>query len=175
LPTSITPLQIAFDWSDLHLHSFHIHGQDYGISRNGGVSLSSDPRKVHLGEFRFTINKRFVYEYDFGDRWEHEVRNERRLPLVGKKTYPVCIGGPEQDCGGPWAYVEYVDDHWCHPPLDDEEIRQVLSDMDELREAVELRWRGRRTSKGCHHGADRIDYFRFGLRRFRTQLREEIE
>jgi hypothetical protein len=151
-------LQIAFDWSDLHLHRFHIHGQDYGISRSAGVSFSSDPRKVHLGDFRFRINERFLYEYDFGDRWEHEVRIERRLPLVAKKIYPVCIGGrragPEEDCGGPWAYMEYVDDHWCHPPLEefsvmaeavsrlldaqqDEKIRQVLGDMDELREAVE--------------------------------------
>lgn len=53
-------LQIAFDGSDLHLHPFHIHGQDYGISRIGGPGFSSDPRKVHLGNFPFRINERFL-------------------------------------------------------------------------------------------------------------------
>ena len=28
-------LQIAFGWSDLHLHRFRIHGRNYGISRVG--------------------------------------------------------------------------------------------------------------------------------------------
>jgi hypothetical protein len=30
-------LQTAFGWSDEHLHRFHIHGQDYGVSRAGGI------------------------------------------------------------------------------------------------------------------------------------------
>jgi len=151
-------LQIAFDWSDLHLHRFHIHGRDYGISRIGGPSFSSNPRNVRLGDFRFWFNERFMYEYDFGDCWEHVVRIERRWSLEAKKVYPVCMGGrragPEEDCGGPEAYMEWVDDHWCHPPLedlsvmaetvsrlfdaqDDAKIREALGDLDELREAVE--------------------------------------
>lgn len=77
-------LQIAFDWSDLHLHRFHIHGQDYGISRIGGLSFSCDPHSVRLSDFQFRLNERFLYEYDFGDRWEHEVRVEQRLPLEAK-------------------------------------------------------------------------------------------
>ncbi|MDE3181012.1 MAG: plasmid pRiA4b ORF-3 family protein [Acidobacteriota bacterium] len=151
-------LQIAFEWSGLHLHRFHIHGQDYGISLIGGPVFFSDPRKVHLGDFQFRINERFLYEYDFGDRWEHEVRIERRLAAEAKTIYPVCIAGrragPEEDCGGPWAYMEYVDDHWRHPPLEeisvmaeavshlldargDEKIRETLGNLDELREAVD--------------------------------------
>lgn len=105
-------LQIAFGWSGLHLHRFHIHGQDYGISLIGGPGFSSDPRKVHLGDFQFRTNERFLYEYDFGDLWEHEVRIERRMAAAAKAIYPVCIAGrragPEEDCGGPWAYMEYV-------------------------------------------------------------------
>src|SRR4249920_1530155 len=27
-----TMLQITFDWSDAHLHTFHVHGQDEGVS-----------------------------------------------------------------------------------------------------------------------------------------------
>ena len=32
-------LQIAFDWSDLHLHRFVIRGKEYGVSRMGCMSL----------------------------------------------------------------------------------------------------------------------------------------
>jgi hypothetical protein len=34
-------LQIAFDWSDEHLHRFRIHGKDYGIPQWGGSDASS--------------------------------------------------------------------------------------------------------------------------------------
>jgi len=151
-------LQIAFDWTDLHLHRFHIHSQDYGIGRIGGTGFSSDARQVRLGDFKFRINERFLYEYDFGDRWEHEVRIEQRLPLEARKTYPVCVGGrragPEEDCGGPWMYMEWVDHHRLHPPLEelsvmaeavgrlldaqeDETVREAIDDLDELQEAVD--------------------------------------
>jgi hypothetical protein len=33
-------IQIAFGWTDTHLHRFHIHGRDYGISRVGGLWFS---------------------------------------------------------------------------------------------------------------------------------------
>jgi Plasmid pRiA4b ORF-3-like protein len=106
-------IQIAFGWSDMHLHRFRIHGRDYGISRNGGPCFSQDVRQVRLGDFRFRLNERFLYEYDFGDRWQHEVRIERGLDEQPKRTYPVCVGGrraaPPEDCGGPWAFLERRD------------------------------------------------------------------
>lgn len=52
-------LQIAFASADLHLHRFHIHGQDYGIDRIGGTSFSSDAHQVRLGDFRFRIEGYF--------------------------------------------------------------------------------------------------------------------
>jgi hypothetical protein len=60
-------LQIAFGWSDLHLHRFRIHGRNYGISRVGGPSYSQDAHQVRLDDFQFRHNERFLYEYDFGD------------------------------------------------------------------------------------------------------------
>ena len=103
-------LQIAMGWTDAHLHEFHIHGKSYGISRIGGTGFADDPRQVRLGSFRFRDKERFLYEYDFGDLWQHEIRVEQRLRLDPKKTYPGCIGGarlaPPEDCGGPWAFME---------------------------------------------------------------------
>ena len=60
-------LQIAFGWSDSHLHCFHIHGKDYGVGHRGGMSFADDPDTVHLADFQFRVRERFLYEYDFND------------------------------------------------------------------------------------------------------------
>jgi hypothetical protein len=107
-------LQIAFGWSDDHLNLFHIHGQDYGVHHDGGISFSKNPNLVKISDFKFRKNERFTYEYDFGDCWEHTVRLEARLPLEKDKTYPRCIDGqrraPPEDCGGPVAFMARRDE-----------------------------------------------------------------
>jgi hypothetical protein len=106
-------IQIAFGWTDSHLHRFRIHGRDHGVGRVGGPSFSTDARQVRLDSFQFRLNERFLYEYDLRDSWQHEVRVERRLTVEPKRTYPVCVGGrraaPPEDCGGPWAFLERRD------------------------------------------------------------------
>ena len=103
-------IQIAMGWSDVHLNRFHIHGQDFGVYHDGGMSFDDNPEKVQLSAFGFRTRERFLYEYDFGDEWLHEVRIEKRLPLDTKKTYPVCIDGkhaaPPEDFGGAQAYMQ---------------------------------------------------------------------
>ena len=103
-------LQITMGWTDSHLHQFVIRGKRYGISKIGGISFADDPNQMRLGDFRFREKERFLYEYDFGDLSQHEVRVESQLALNPKKRYPVCIGGakqaPPEDCGGPWAFME---------------------------------------------------------------------
>jgi hypothetical protein len=74
------------------------------------MSFRDDPRRVRLADFGFRPHERFLYEYDFTDGWQHDVRMERLLPLEQGRTYPVCVGGrrgvPPEDCGGPWAYLK---------------------------------------------------------------------
>jgi hypothetical protein len=102
-------LQIAMGWSDDHLNRFKIHGRDYGVYHDGGVVFSHDPSDVRLGDFRFRINEWFLYEYDFTDQWQHQIRIENILDLNPRKDYPLCIGGnrafPPEDCGGPWRFM----------------------------------------------------------------------
>ncbi|NUQ72023.1 MAG: plasmid pRiA4b ORF-3 family protein [Polyangiaceae bacterium] len=49
----------------------------------------------------------FLYRYDFGDDWEHEIRVERVVKGDGKDI--VCTGGaracPPEDCGGSSGYA----------------------------------------------------------------------
>jgi len=86
-------LQIVMDWTDFHLHQFIIRGKRYGVSRVGCTIFSDNARKVQLSDFSFRARERFLYEYDFGDLWQHEVRVEKQLPYEPKKTYPICISG----------------------------------------------------------------------------------
>lgn len=69
-----------------------------------------DARQVKLMDLQFRINERFLYEYDFGDLWQHEIRIERQCVMESGRTYPVCVGGkwagPPEDCGGPNAFLK---------------------------------------------------------------------
>jgi hypothetical protein len=99
-----TALQIALGWSDQHLHCFVIQGRMYGTEGCG------NPRRIRLIDLGLRVRERFLYEYDFIDGWQHDVRVERSLPVELGRRYPLCIGGrraiPPEDCGGPWAFLE---------------------------------------------------------------------
>ena len=82
-------IQIAMGWSDSHLHRFHIHGKDYGVAHEGGLTFSDDPDRVRLAQFGFRLRERFLYEYDFYDNWKHDIRLEKVLPLNSR----TCLSG----------------------------------------------------------------------------------
>ena len=102
-------LQIGFDWTDFHLHRFRIRKKDYAVPRLGGLGCH-DAWEIKLGDLHFRINECFLYEYDFGDLWQHQVRIEKRLEIEASRFYPVCVGGqwagPPEDCGEPQAFLE---------------------------------------------------------------------
>ncbi|MGO9019670.1 MAG: plasmid pRiA4b ORF-3 family protein [Syntrophobacteraceae bacterium] len=54
-----------------------------------------------------------VYEYDFGDGWEHEVLLEGILLKEQGVKYPRCIAGkrtcPPEDCGGVLGYYRILE------------------------------------------------------------------
>ena len=86
-------LQIVMGWDDFHLHQFTIRGKHYGVFYECGLHFRDNAQDVRLSDFRFRRYERFLYEYDFVDLWQHEIRVEETLPLEPKKIYPVCIGG----------------------------------------------------------------------------------
>ena len=73
-------IQIAMGWSDAHLNRFHIHGKDYGVAHEGGLTFSDDPEGVRLAQFRFRLRKRFLYEYDFSDLWQESAKKSGVKP-----------------------------------------------------------------------------------------------
>jgi len=108
-------LQVALGWTDEHLNRFVIHGREYGISHVGGIGFRDDPRQVRLADLGLRVGERFMYEYDFTDGWQHDVRVEQILPLEPHRRYPTCSGGrrqvPPEDCGGAWAFLELRQRH----------------------------------------------------------------
>jgi hypothetical protein len=70
-------------WEDDHLHRFRIHGRDYGIEETDGMPFDEDAEDVPLSRFGFRPAERFLYEYDFADGWEAEIRVEKVIDEVG--------------------------------------------------------------------------------------------
>lgn len=103
-------LQLTIGWTDTHLHRFVIHGKDYGSSQIGGIGISDNPHRVPLSHFGFRLRERFLYEYDFGAGWQHDLRVEAIEAMDPARRYPVCVGGRRasapEDCGGPWVFLE---------------------------------------------------------------------
>lgn len=105
-------LQIAMGWEDAHLQQFRIHGKAYGVYHEGGMTFADNPHTVRLADFRLRKGERFVYEYDFGDFWQHDIRLEQMGPPTTRVHYPVCTVGsgdcPPEDCGGPAGYAAFL-------------------------------------------------------------------
>jgi len=59
------------------------------------------------------LKDKFVYQYDFGDGWEHGLVVEKVLPADLEGRFPRCLDGarrcPAEDCGGPWGYGEFLE------------------------------------------------------------------
>src|SRR5208337_2484922 len=81
-------LQIAFDWSDFHLHRFVIRGKEYGVSRMGCTTFTKEPGKCFFLSLVSTSTSGFFMSYDFGDLWQHQTRLEGVQPARRKKIYP---------------------------------------------------------------------------------------
>ncbi len=108
-------VQAAFGWTDSHLHQFVIGDAYYGVpDPEGDVwgGRTNEERKTRLDDVVGGGVKRFAYEYDFGDGWEHEIIVEKVLSPEAGVSYPRCVAGrracPPEDCGGPWGYAELL-------------------------------------------------------------------
>lgn len=122
-------IQIAFGWSDDHLHQFIIHGKSAGIAYLGGLSFTDAPDQVRLTDFRLRTGERFFYEYNFHVPWRHEIRIEQIVSPAPGQRYPVGVGGaraaPLEACDGPHTFLA-LRQHY--PPLYLIERRRALLD-----------------------------------------------
>jgi hypothetical protein len=99
-------LQIALGWTNSHLHQFLIGRETFGMPDLDGPPTTNE-KGVRLDKVA-GAKSTFVYEYDFGDGWEHDVVVERVDTSGATDLVPVCMDGrracPPEDCGGPHGY-----------------------------------------------------------------------
>lgn len=105
-------IQDAMGWTDSHLHAFRVGTENYGVpDPNFGDDFRSE-RNMHLDSL-VEEGGRLIYEYDFGDNWQHEILIEKALPVKAGMHYPHCLAGkracPPDDCGGVWGYQNLLE------------------------------------------------------------------
>ena len=106
-------IQRVMGWTDSHLHEFIVRGRHYGISSDEWEGPPVVPeRSARLCDVAPREKARFVYVYDFGDSWEHDVLVEKIVAPQPGQRYPVCLAGqracPPEDCGGYPGYIDFV-------------------------------------------------------------------
>jgi hypothetical protein len=112
-------LQVVMGWENCHLHRFDINGQAFGdpdcFEEDFFEFDMRDSRKTMLSQIVPKDGKRcrFIYEYDFGDDWRHEIVFEGNPDVQPAVIYPTCLEGerrcPPEDVGGPGGYEEYLE------------------------------------------------------------------
>lgn len=115
-------IQEAFGWTYSHLYQFQHHPYDGGWAVKDPNEIETakdmwfgdmDDENYNAEETlvsKFLHDKRldkFVYVYDFGDDWIHDITLEA-VDETMYLPYPICLAGkgacPPEDCGGPWGY-----------------------------------------------------------------------
>lgn len=91
-------------WTDSHLHQFVPGGMYYGPpDREYGMPTVSE-RRTRLADLLERPKDRLIYEYDFGDSWEHEVVLEAIDEAQPDVRYPRVVAGkracPPEDVVG---------------------------------------------------------------------------
>jgi len=70
-------------------------------------------KKLRIRDLLTFEKEKIIYEYDFGDSWQHEIILQKILPPDNTKEYPICVSGkrncPPEDCGGVWGYAEMLE------------------------------------------------------------------
>lgn len=109
-------VQFAMGWTDSHLHHFKVGETYYSLPIPGTDwedTHEEDSRKMRLDQIAPRAKMKFMYEYDFGDSWEHDILVEKILPPDPKMKHPVCLTGkgacPPEDVGGAWGYAEFLE------------------------------------------------------------------
>ncbi len=104
-------IQTAMGWTNSHLHLFNDGMTDYA-PREFEVEGSRNSRTIKLNSILKKEKSKILYEYDFGDSWNHDIILEKIIKEEETGQIPRCIKGkrncPPEDCGGTWGYSDLL-------------------------------------------------------------------
>lgn len=96
-------IQDAMGWENYHMHHFIKDKVFYGESDSDSWGDFEDETEYAVGDLAPNTRSKFLYEYDFGDSWMHEIKREKLTLDVSELKHPICIEGkyacPPEDCG----------------------------------------------------------------------------
>ncbi|GAB3953144.1 hypothetical protein GCM10029976_092740 [Kribbella albertanoniae] len=111
-------IQVAFGWTDSHLHEFASGAAYYDQTsehylcpfqvEEGETGVPEN--EVRLDEVLVEQGDELLYLYDFGDDWMHVIKLESVQPRVESAPRAHCVDGrrpgPCEDCGGVDGYEQ---------------------------------------------------------------------
>ncbi|MBI5557063.1 MAG: plasmid pRiA4b ORF-3 family protein [Deltaproteobacteria bacterium] len=109
-------IQRCMGWTDSHMHHFIAGRNFYAPPAPEDISEGVrvlDEGKVKLCEIEEVDRKKFIYEYDFGDSWRHEIKVEKVI-AAGETIvkHAVLLDGaracPPEDIGGIPGYEDFL-------------------------------------------------------------------
>ncbi len=111
-------IQACMGWFDYHLHQFIKNNIFYSPRTPDDNDYWDDTcmidyKKTNISDLLTKEKDKILYEYDFGDDWEHYITLEKIHEMNGKLPFPICIKGkmncPPEDCGGIGGYYDMLD------------------------------------------------------------------
>ncbi len=110
-------IQAAMGWTNSHLHQFVKDQTWYTVKMEDDTDWNDydniDYKGIKISGLLKKEKESMIYEYDFGDGWEHKIVLEKILPFDEEIKYPVCTAGkmncPPEDCGGIWGYYNMLE------------------------------------------------------------------
>jgi len=110
-------IQAVMGWENTHLHEFKVGKKRVGMEPEDDFFADEEmlvEDEVRLFELLAECKGKFVYWYDFGDDWMHDIKAKVLPPAKAQGLeLPCCTAGsgacPPEDCGGPWGYAEMLE------------------------------------------------------------------
>jgi hypothetical protein len=119
-------LQIVMGWTNSHLHGFRVPQPIQRGTRRRLLPIEqADEKATRLDALLRRRKDWLVYDYDFGDSWEHEVLVEAIRPRPTSTRLPMVLAGrgacPPEDVGGLPGYYHFLEaiKNPKHPNHDD--------------------------------------------------------
>ncbi len=112
-------IQILMGWENSHLHQYRQRNIIYSEPIDdmdetfGSKYIMLDESDYRLNQVLTKLKDKIIYEYDFGDSWDHELVLEKFIGMDKNINYPVCLEGamacPPEDCGGIGGYYDMLE------------------------------------------------------------------
>jgi len=150
-------LQVVMGWTDSHMHGFRVpEPVQRGARRRLLPVETSEEKTTRLADLLRRPKDWAVYEYDFGDSWEHEIVLEAIVSRSSATCHPMVLAGrgacPPEDVGGVPGYYHFLEaiKDPKHPDHEDmvewggEDFDSAVFDVQAANHALRVGWGPRR-------------------------------